>query len=86
VLALVDAVLLRTQSFGNVNAAEKALGVELDGLPKHADPKAFVTVAFADANGDGVADFGVALIGVKSLGAGDVLSNQAEPLPTDLFV
>lgn len=81
VLALIDAKLLRTQSFGNVNAAEKSLGVELDGLPKHADPKAFVTVVFGDANGDGAADFGVALIGVKSLGAGDVIANQPEPLP-----
>jgi Ca2+-binding RTX toxin-like protein len=73
VLDFGDAALLGSKSFGNVNAAEKSLKGDLDGLAKHAGDKQFVTVLFGDSDHDGEADFLVALIGTKKLGAGNVV-------------
>jgi RTX calcium-binding nonapeptide repeat (4 copies) len=73
VLDFGDATLLGSETFGNINAAEKTLHGELDGVDKHALGKQFVTVVFGDSDHDGTADFAVALIGTKKIDANDVI-------------
>jgi predicted extracellular nuclease len=65
--------VLKVQTLGNTNAAEAALGVELDDLDKHLGGKDPVTLVYGDWDGDGKADFAVALFGVDGLGAADWL-------------
>jgi len=74
------AKLIDVKTYGNVNAAENVLGVELDGLAKSTG-KGKVTVAYGDSDGDGKADFAVALIGVNGLDGNDVIHSQANPAP-----
>ena len=87
VLDFGDAVLLRSELFGNINAAEKTLGGDLDGIAKPDTAKQFVTVLFGDSNEDGVADFAVALIGTKSIDATAVTHGSDAPatLQVDQF-
>jgi Ca2+-binding RTX toxin-like protein len=66
-----SATVLGWETFGNINAAEKALGVDLDGTAKQDTAKTFTTVVYGDSNHDGVADFAVALIGTKTVDQAD---------------
>jgi Ca2+-binding RTX toxin-like protein len=66
-----SATVLSWETFGNINAAEKTLGVDLDGLAKQDTAKTFTTVVYGDSNNDGVADFAVALIGTKTVDQAD---------------
>lgn len=65
------AAVLGWETFGNINAAEKALGVDLDGTAKQDTAKTFTAVVYGDSNHDGIADFAVALIGTKTVDQSD---------------
>ena len=71
-LVFQGAKILGWEVFGNVHAAEMNLGIDLDGLDKQAADKAHTTVVYGDSNGDGIADFAVALIGVKTFTDADM--------------
>jgi Ca2+-binding RTX toxin-like protein len=74
-----SAKLLNWELFGNINAAEKTLGVDLDGVAKADTLKTFTTVVYGDSNNDGIADFAVALIGTKTITQGDFGSAAPKP-------
>ncbi len=59
-----------TKTFGNINAAEKSLGID---VPDYSGPNpglGKVTVVFGDVDGDG-ADFAIFLIGTRSVSLSD---------------
>ena len=66
--------MLSWELFGNINAAEKTLGVDLDGIAKADTNRTFTTVVYGDSNNDGIADFAVALIGTKSITQDDFVT------------
>jgi serralysin len=60
------------KSFGNINAAEKALGIDLDGIDgKGADGP--VTVIFGNTDGDRDAEFGIVLFGTRDVTVQDFM-------------
>jgi serralysin len=63
---------LSIKTFGNVTAAEAAMGMEIDGLDGANTNSGPVTIVFGDHNGGGV-DFAIALIGVSGVTANDFL-------------
>ncbi|MCW3796686.1 hypothetical protein OMW55_02535 [Sphingomonas sp. BN140010] len=74
------AKVLSWETFGNINSAEKALGIDLDGSTK-LDTKTFTTVVYGDSNGDGVADFAVALLGTKTVTKADFVTATTATAP-----
>jgi serralysin len=64
-----NAAELTFKVYDSVNGAEKALGIDIDGLdgPGAAVP---VTVVFGNVDG-GEPDFGLVLIGARGVAAGD---------------
>ncbi|WP_114226812.1 MULTISPECIES: M10 family metallopeptidase C-terminal domain-containing protein [Sphingomonas] len=78
--------VLSWELYGNINAAEKTLGVDLDGVAKADTAKTFTTVVYADSNNDGIADVAVALIGTKTLTQGDFGTVASKPAATPSMV
>jgi VCBS repeat-containing protein len=70
-LAGFEARILKVQTVGNTNAAESVLGVELDGLARHLGARDPVTIVYGDWNGDGQADFALALMKTASVEQND---------------
>jgi serralysin len=60
------------KSFGNVNAAESVLGIDLDGIDGKGanDP---VSILFGHTDNDGVADFAIVLFNTPSVNAADLI-------------
>ncbi len=71
---------LTIRTFGNINAAEAALGIDIDGIDGPSIYSGPVTMVFGNVDG-GAADFAIALIGVSSVDASDFLF---APLPSSL--
>lgn len=65
-----EAGALTYKSYGNVNAAEKVLGIDLDGRPGANGASGPVTVVYGNMDG-GKADFAIVLLGVKDVAAAD---------------
>jgi serralysin len=65
------------KSFGNVNAAESVLGIDLDGLDGKGanDP---VSILFGHTDNDGIADFAIVLFNTPNVNAADLI--QTTPL------
>ena len=63
---------LSFRTFGNINAAEEFMGIDLDGLdgPGAGTP---VTIVFGDLDGDKNPDFAMVLIGTKDVDASDFI-------------
>jgi len=63
---------LSFKSFGNVNAAEAVLGIDIDGIDGKGanDP---VSVLFGHTDNDGVADFAVVLFNTSNVSATDLI-------------
>ena len=74
---------LWTKTFGNINAAEKSLGIDIPGYDGPNPQLGHVTVVFGDVDGGG-ADFAFVLIGTKSIALGDFvnLAGGADPAGT----
>ncbi len=64
---------LYTKTFGNLNAAEKSLGIDIPGYSGPNTALGKVTVVFGDVNGGG-ADFAFVLIGTSSVSLGDFIN------------
>jgi len=63
---------LSFSSYGNINAAESALGIDLDGISgKGADGP--VTIVFGNTDSDADYEFALVLLGVRGLDASDFL-------------
>ncbi len=76
---------LWTQTFGNINAVEKSLGID---IPDYAGPNpglGHVTVVFGDVDGAG-ADFAFILIGAKSVSLGDFVNLEGGAMTGTLSV
>ncbi len=67
-----DAGDLTIKTYGNINAAENALGIDIDGIDGPSSFTGPVTVVFGNLHG-GTPDFAIALIGTGSVGASDFL-------------
>lgn len=61
---------LYTKTFGNLNAAEKSLGIDIPGYSGPSTDLGKITVVFGDVDGGG-ADFAIFLIGTRSVSLGD---------------
>jgi serralysin len=60
------------KSFGNVNAAESVLGIDIDGIDGKgsSDP---VSVLFGHTDNDGIADFAIVLFNTSNVAADDLM-------------
>lgn len=67
-----DAGDLSIRTFGNMNAAEKALGMEIDGVDGDSPHGGPVTVVLGNVDG-GAADFAMVFVNTETLGAQDFL-------------
>lgn len=63
---------LTIKTFGNINAAENALGFDIDGIDGPSSLTGPVTVVFGNIDG-GAPEFAIALIGVSGVSASDFL-------------
>ena len=63
---------LWTKTFGNMNAAEKSLGIEIDGVEGASPFEGKVTVVFGNVDG-GEPDFALVLVGVDSINTSDMI-------------
>lgn len=68
---------LYTKTFGNLNAAEKSLGIDIPGYSGPNTSLGKVTVVFGDVDGGG-ADFAFVLIGTSSVSMGDFINLGGE--------
>ncbi|WP_187335034.1 M10 family metallopeptidase C-terminal domain-containing protein [Novosphingopyxis iocasae] len=68
-----EAGQLWTKTFGNINAAEKSLGIDIPGLSGPNVNLGKVTVVFGDVDGGG-ADFAFFLIGTSKVSAADFVN------------
>ena len=62
---------LSIQHFGNMNAAEKALGMEIDGVDGDSPFAGPVTVLFGNVDG-GAPDFAMVLVGTQTISTADL--------------
>lgn len=65
-----DAGDVTVRTFGNLNAAQNALGIDVEGLEEKGG---HVTVVMGNLDGDAAPEFAIVVVGVKGLGAGDFL-------------
>ena len=67
---------LSWKSFGNVNAAESVLGIDLDGIEGKGsnDP---VSILFGHTNDDGIADFAIVLFNTSNVTLADLVVEPA---------
>ena len=63
---------LTIRTFGNINAAENALGIDIDGTDGPSTYSGPVTMVFGNSDG-GAPDFAIALIGLSAVSATDFL-------------
>ena len=63
---------LWTKTFGNMNAAEKSLGIEIDGVDGASPFAGKVTVVFGNTDG-GEPDFALVLVGADSINTTDFI-------------
>ena len=63
------------KSFGNINAAESVLGIDLDGIDGKGanDP---VSILFGHTDNDGIADFAIVLFNTPSVNAADLIQTE----------
>jgi serralysin len=66
------------KTFGNVNAAEAALGIDLDGVDGKSPFGGPVTVLFGNNDGDSSADFAFVLFDTQRIGAEDLMFTTAQ--------
>lgn len=63
---------LTIKTYGNINAAENALGFDIDGIDGPSSFAGPVTIVFGNLHG-GAPDFAIALIGVSGVASTDFL-------------
>jgi serralysin len=66
------------KTYGNVNAAESVLGIDLDGVDGKSPFSGPVTVLFGNNDADKDADFAIVLFGTKNFGADDLMLAQTQ--------